>query len=124
MNEESQVDVYYLGVATGPTAEAQAAAPWATGGFVLILVAFTLCFAATAVLVVKRRVPGRWLILSGLTFVMIYFLFQNTLAQDAELRYGPVADALALVSYGLGGFAAALGYTRLVWHVCKERNES
>lgn len=123
MSKETQVEVYQLGVATGPTADALAAAPWLTGGSLLILVTFLLCFGATVLLATKRQVPGRRLMLSGLILVLVYFVFQNTLAQDAELRYGPVADALTLVSYGVGGLIAAIGYARLVWHLCKEVNE-
>lgn len=120
MNEETKVEYYRYALASGPTSDALAAAPWATGGFALILAAFVLCFSATVVLGIKRQAPGRRLMLSGLTLIAVYFLFQDTLAQDAELKYGPIAEALTLVAYGLGGMVVATGYARLVWYLCKE----
>ena len=45
---------------------------------------------------------------------MLYFIFQNTVAQDAELRYGPAAEALSLISYGVGGLLIAMGYALFV----------
>jgi hypothetical protein len=123
MNEEPKVDVYQLTVATGPTEEALTAAPWRAGGDALILIAFVLCLTATVFLGIKRRAPGYRSVLSGLILVALYYLFQITVANDAELRYGPVAEALTRVAYGLGSIVVAIGYTRLAWHVCKVDGE-
>ena len=111
--EETQIKTTYLGEATGPTAEMKQAAPWISGGFGLVVLAFLLYFGFS-ILALKRRAPGRLLTFSGLCIMMVYFIFQNTLAQDAELRYGPVADALSLILYGLGGLMVAGGYAKSV----------
>jgi hypothetical protein len=111
-----EIQTIHLGEATGPTPEMQQAAPWITGGFWLMVFAFLLysCFAVSAA---KRRTPGCWFTLSGLVIIALYFIFQNTLAQDAELRYGPVADALSLAVYSIGGVMLAIGYARTVLYV-------
>jgi hypothetical protein len=123
MSEEPKLEVYELGVATGPTDADLAAAPWMTAGHTLILAAFLLCFTTTVVLAIKRRAPGHRFILAGLILVALYYVFQVTVANDAELLYSPAGYALAHVAYGLGSLVVAIGYTRLVWHVCKGKAE-
>jgi hypothetical protein len=113
MAEEAQIETIYLGRATGPTPEMEQAAPWITGGFLLVAFAFLL-YLAFSILAVKRRTSGRWFTISGLCIVLLYFIFQSTVAQDAELRYGPAAEALSLISYGLGGLLVAVGYALFV----------
>jgi hypothetical protein len=111
--EETHFQITYAGRATSPTREMQHAAPWILGGYGLIALAILLYFGF-GVLALRRRTGGRWLTLSGLIIVVLYFIFQNTVARDAELRYGPVADALSLVAYGTGGLLVTAGYARLV----------
>lgn len=111
--EESHFQVTYAGRATGPTTDMQNAAPWIVGGYWLVVLA-VLFYFGFGVVAVKRRTRGRWFTLSGLIIIMLYFIFQNTVAQDAELRYGPVADALSLVAYGTGGLLITAGYAMLV----------
>ena len=123
MSEEPKLEVYELGVAEGPTDEGLAAVPWIMGGFALIVTAFLLCFTATVFLAIQRRAPGHWFILSGLVLMALYYVFQVTVADDAELTYGPAGHALALVVYGLASILVAIGYTRLVWHVSKGKAE-
>lgn len=109
----SKATVTYLGEATGPTPEMLAAAPYESFGFCVLASAFVLLLASSSALAVKRRAPGAWLTVSGLVVVFAYFIFQNTLAQDAELRYGPWADAVAYIAYGSGAFLISVGYVRL-----------
>jgi hypothetical protein len=123
MSEEPKLEVYELGVAEGPTDEGLDAVPWIMGGFALIVTAFLLCFAATVFLAIKRRAPGHWFILSGLVLVALYFVLQMTVLRGAELTYGPIAIGVTLLAYGLGSILVAIGYTRLVWHVCKGKAE-
>jgi uncharacterized membrane protein YecN with MAPEG domain len=113
MTEETEIRTAYLGEATGPTADMQQAEPWITAGFALVVFALLL-YLGFSVVAIKRRTPGRWLTFSGLSIIMMYFVFQNTVAQDAELRYGPVADALSLVAYGFGGLLLAAGYAKSI----------
>ena len=119
MSKEAQVS--YLGTATGPTPEMLAAQPYITAGFWLIVLAF-LCYLGFTIVVFRRRAPGRWFTLSGLVVLLIYFLFHNTLAHDAELEFGPTADALELIAYGISGLLVAVGYARLVLHIRQENN--
>ena len=119
MSKEAQV--FFLGKATGPTPEMLAAQPYITAGFVLMVVAF-VCYLGFTIVAFRRHAPGRWFSLSGLVVVLSYFLFHNTLAHDAELEFGPTADAFELIAYGISGLLVTVGYARLVLHIRKENN--
>jgi len=110
MNNEATIT--YLGKATGPTPEMLAAAPYESFGFWVLVAAFTPSLACAFVLAFKGRARGSWLTISGLLIVLLYFVFQNTLAQDAELLYSPWGNAVASITYGLGAFLVSLGYAR------------
>jgi len=109
----NEATVTYLGTATGPTPEMLAAAPYESFGFWILIAAFALFLVCAFVLATKARARGSWSTILGLLVVLLYFAFQNTLAQDAELRYGPWADAIAYIAYGLGAFLISLGYAGL-----------
>ena len=113
MTEETQIETSYLGQATGPTPEMEHAAPWIASGFGLVILAFLL-YLGFSFVAAKRHAAGRWFTIAGLSVVMLYFIFENTLAQDAELRFGPTAVALSFISYGVGSLLVAVGYARLV----------
>jgi hypothetical protein len=117
-----EVTVSYLGKATGPTPEMLAAAPYETFGFWLLATAFVLLVASAIVLAVRVRIAGTRLTILGLAVTLGYFTFQCTVAQDAGLRYGPWADAVALVAYGCGGLLTVLGYARLSLAIIRGQN--
>ena len=121
----NDASIGYLGKATGPTAEMLAAAPVESFGFWILVLAFLLFVGSSALLAIKGRVAGAWLTLWGLLIVLLYFVFQNTVAQDADpdLRHGPWADAIAFVAYGAGGFFIALGYARLAYHILRSTSK-
>lgn len=121
VSKEDQATVIYLGKATGPTDDVLAAAPYESVGYWLMLAAFLIMLGAAGVLRFKARAPGSGLCLAGLLLVLAYFLFRQTVAQDAELRYGPWADAVELVAYSIGGLVIAIGYARLTFYVTKTR---
>ncbi|MDB5977906.1 MAG: hypothetical protein JWR07_4666 [Nevskia sp.] len=117
------MSIVYLGKATGPTAEMLAAAPVESLGFWMLVLAFLLFVGSSGALAIKARAAGAWLTLSGLLIVLLYFVFQNTVAQDADLRHGSLADAIAFVAYGVGGFLIALGYARLAYHIMRSTSK-
>lgn len=109
----NEATITYIGRATGPTQEMLAAAPYESFGFWVLVAAYTLSLACAFVLAFKGRARGSRLTISGLLVVLLYFVFQNTLAQDAELLFSPWGTAVASITYGLGAFLIALGYARL-----------
>jgi hypothetical protein len=113
MENEPSVTAYYLGKSTGPTPEMLAAAPYESFAFCTLALAFVLFSLSSGVLAIKARAAGSWLTSAGLLVMFLYFVFQSTVAQDAELRYGPWADAVSVIAYGFGGLLVAVGYARL-----------
>jgi hypothetical protein len=111
MTQEAQT--VYLSDPSGRLVEMKQAAPWLTGGFSLLMIAFLL-YCGFGVVAARRRIPGRWLTLSGLAIIALCFIFQITLAQDAKLRHSSMGEALCLIVYGSGGLMVAIGYARAV----------
>jgi hypothetical protein len=106
----------FVGEVPGPTESELAAANWELLGTSMIGLGLVCMLLVALGFSIRLKLPGSIETLCGLVVVFVYLWFRYTFAQDADLLFGPWADATARIAFGIGALLAALGYARMYRH--------